>query len=302
MNPGEYKSKVGLDQAYYALVTADSSSAYTAGTPAWLAPAGSASVEPSSSLETQYADDKPYDVSASEGDSKIKMELAGIDPQTLAIITGRVFDATTGRIYDNGGTPPDVAVGWRSKKTNGKYRYYWFLKGKFSMPKEEFATQGEKPDPKTIELEFTAIRTTYAFNLGSITDSVKRVMGDEDTTNFSATGWFNQVQVPAVASVSALALSSSSPTTGATAVSVSAILTMTFNNALATGEEFDVTLINSSTGAVVAGTNTIDTARKVVTVGHTANLAASTLHRIVYSVKDIYGQTLTGVVSFTTGT
>lgn len=301
MSAAEQKVRVGIDSVYVATVTADSSSAYTTGTPQALAPVASASLEPSSSLETLYFDDQPADVLAAEGDTKISLELSGVDPATLALILGKVFDSTTGRLYDNGGTPPDCALGFRSLKSNGSYKYYWFLKGKFSPPKEEFSTKGEKAEAKTTTLEFTAVRTTKTFVLsGSVTDSVKRVVGDTDTTNFSATGWFGQVQYPAVASYSALALSSSSPTGGASGVAVTATLTLTFNNALATGEEFDCTLVNSATGAVVAGTNTIDTARKVVTVGHTSNLAAATLHRIVYSVKDIYGQTLTGVVSFTT--
>src|SRR3989304_1438727 len=100
-NEGEYKSKIGLDSLYVAEVTADSAAAYTAGTPAWLAPAAEASLEPSTSFAIQYADDQPYDVARAEGETKSNLKITGLDLETLAWITGKVFDATTGRVYDN---------------------------------------------------------------------------------------------------------------------------------------------------------------------------------------------------------
>lgn len=65
INADEYKSVIGLDQIYFALVTADTAAAYTAGTPAVLAPAAEISMKPVSSQETQYADNQAYDVFAS---------------------------------------------------------------------------------------------------------------------------------------------------------------------------------------------------------------------------------------------
>jgi phi13 family phage major tail protein len=301
-NQDEYKSTVGLDSLYVALVTADSAAAYTAGTPQYLAPAAKASQKVTSSQETQYADDQPYDVLTAEGPTDIEMEITGLDPQTEALILGKTFDATTGRMYDYGGTPPDVALSFRSMKSNGKYRYYQYLKGKFSPPDEETETKGEKPSPKTLKLNFKAVPTIYKFTVSAgVTKTVKRVKGDEDTTNFSATNFFASVQVPAVAAVSALALSSSDPVGGATGVAINKVLTLTFNNALPAGAINNVELINSATGAVIAGTNSLDTTRKVMTVGHTAALtASSTVYRIVYGVVDIYGQALSGTVTFTT--
>ena len=43
---------------------------------------------------------------------------------------------------------------------------------------------------------FTGAYEIYEFDLGAINDNVKRVVGDEDTTSFSATGWFSAVQTP----------------------------------------------------------------------------------------------------------
>lgn len=299
-NSNEYKSVIGLDSVYVAQVTKDDATGYIAGTPEYLAPAAEVSLKPKTSLETQYADNQPHDVMTAEAETDMDISITNLPPEMYAKLLGSHFDAATGTVNDIAGNPPYVAFGFRSMKSNGKYRYYWYQKCQFSAPEEGAATKKDKAEPKELKLICKAIKTTYKFTMGSIVDGIKRRFGDEDTVNFSAAGWFSQVQVPGVSVPSALALSSSNPANNATAVAVGATLTLTFNNALVTGEELDCVLINSSTGAVVAGTNSIDAARKVVTVGHTANLAASTLHRIVYMVKDVFGQTLTGIVSFTT--
>ncbi len=299
-NSEEYKSRVGLDSLYVAIVTADSAAAYTAGTPAYLAPAAEASQEPSSSLDTQYADDQPFDVLSSEGPTKISLKVTNIDVETLALITGRVFDAGTGRMFDNGGTPPFCALSFRSLKSNGKYRYYQYLKGRFDMPKEDGVTKREKAEPQALELTFTAIPTIYQFDLGSINGTVKRVVGDEDTTNFSGTGWFSQVQTPVATSPSALALSSSVPTDGATGVSVSADQSLTFNNTMVDATIYAVSLIKASDGSIIAGSITLDSTKKIVTINPTSSLSASTAYIIAYNVTDVYGQHLQGAVNFTT--
>ncbi len=299
-NSGEYKSRIGLDSLYVAEITEDSATAYTAGTPAYLAPAAEASQEPTSSFEIQYADDQPYDVMTGEGDTKIALKVTNIDMATLALITGRVFDAASGRMWDNGGTAPYFALAFRSQKSNGNYRYYQYLKGKFDMPKEETATKGEKPEPKVLELTFTAIRTTYKWNLGSVTDSVKRIVGDDDTTNFDETGWFTSVQTPSYSAPAALALSSSVPTDGATGISVSADQSLTFNNTMIDDTIYNVSLIKITDYSIVAGAITLDSTKKIVTINPTSSLTASTDYVIAYNVTDVYGQHLSGAVNFTT--
>jgi methionine-rich copper-binding protein CopC len=129
------------------------------------------------------------------------------------------------------------------------------------------------------------------------------VIGDTDTTNFSATGWFSTVQTPSVASVSALALSSSTPTDGATGISVSANQTMTFNNALNSDALYNILLVKASDGTTVTETTgypSIDATRKIITLNPAASLSAATAYIIFYGVKDIYGQYLQGAVNFTT--
>jgi phi13 family phage major tail protein len=194
---GEYKSTVGFDSIYYALVTVDSAATYTAGTPKWLAPAAEGSQEPATSMDTQYADDQPYDNAFSEGATKINLTITGIPLITLAEITGNVFDPVNGLMYDGGGVPPDCALLFRSKKRNGHYKYFVYLKGNFEKPKEAHKTNADKTEFQTIQLIFTALRTVHKFTQSNQkTESMLRVVGDEDIPEFDGSDWFDAVTVP----------------------------------------------------------------------------------------------------------
>lgn len=295
----EYKSVVGVDSLYIAEVTQDTAAGYVAGTPEYLAPVAELRAEPAVNSETQYADNQAYDTMSSVGETLITAVITNIPAEMYSKLTGQVFDATTGRVYENEGAAPYYAFGFRSLKSNGKYRYYWFPKVKFSLPKEEQSTKTDTPEFKTRELIITAVKTVYEFDLGDINDSVKRVWGDEDTTNFSATNWFTTVQVPGVAAVDALALSVADPVDGASAVAVTKTIVLTFNNALIAGAIANVVVVKAD-GAAVACTNSLDATHKILTVNPNASLDASSTYIVAYGVTDIYAQTLNGAINFGT--
>ena len=284
-----YKSYVGVDQVYYALVTQDDSSGYVAGTPAYLAPVMTITQEPTSSSKTQYADNQPFDVMTSEGETKVSCEITGLTASALATLLGMTYDVTNARVFDNGGTPPYVAIGFRGMKSDSTYRYFWFLKGRFSKPKDEISTKADAPDLKSITLEFTAIKTTYAFTLvgGGLTDGVKRVFGETSDTNFSATTWWGAVQVPSAGAVPALTCTPS-PADGATGVAQAVVPTLTFSNALVTGT--GGILLTKNDGAIVSTTYTINAALKVITLTPGSSLSTGKYLITVASVIDVYGQ------------
>lgn len=307
-NQPEYQPQVGLDSLYAALVTKDDATGYTAETPEYFAPAVNASAEPTTGLETFYADNKAFVVLTSEGETKITLDTSNIPIAILAKYLGKKFDVTTGRMYDEGGgaVPPDAALSFRSEKANGKNRYFQYLKGKFSVPKDESATIRDTKEPKPNQIVFTAVNTVYKFDVGSgVMKSIKRVVGDEDSDAFSGTSWFSQVQVPAVATPDALTLSSSVPAHNATGIAVAAATdrTLTFSNALQNTAINGVSLHLASDGSLVALAATypsLDASKKIITMRSNAALTALTAYLMVYHVTDIYGQVLKGAVKFTT--
>lgn len=193
----QYKSVIGLSDLYYALITKDDETGYTAGTPKKLAPAVDATVTPTTNSSTQYADDAPFDTIVGEGATSLEMNITNLPPETYAEITGKVFDTTSGRVFDGNGIPPYVAFGFRSQKSNGSHVFFWYLKGRFQAPSEEFSTKTDNPEPKNRKLTYTAIHTDHRFEVKTgVKQPVKRVWGDEDTEGFSGTDWFSAVQTP----------------------------------------------------------------------------------------------------------
>jgi phi13 family phage major tail protein len=294
----EKKSVIGLRDLYIGWVTQDDADAYAAEAPTIFAPAVTASHKPTSNSKTQYADDGQFDVIINEGETQITLEVTNIPLSVLAWVLGKVFDAATGRMFDDAGTPPDVALSFRSKKSNGSYKYYQYLKGKFSTPEEEQATMADSPDPKTIKIIYTAIKTTYLFDLigdGSVMDGAKRVVGDEDATDFDGDTWFDAVQVP-VAGAPAAFTCTPSPVDGAAAQAVGVAIVLTFSNPLAGGVEKGVALVRQDTSAAITLTRSLSADRTVLTLGHASLTGAKTYNIVLAGVSDMYGQTLVDTV------
>ena len=57
---------------------------------------------------------------------------------------------------DDGGTP--VAVAFRARKSNGKYRYYWLYRVKFGIPATNLQTKGDSISFQTPTIEGTIMR------------------------------------------------------------------------------------------------------------------------------------------------
>lgn len=289
----------GVDKLYYALVTQDDVNAYAAGTPKYLAPLKLAVQTPTVNSKTEYYDNQPMFNDTAEGETKIKVDITRIPLDMLAELLGKVYDATNESLYDGGGNPPKIALGFRAKNSDGTYTLFWFFSAKCTVPEEEANTQTDTPDNKGLTLEFTAVRTVYQFALsGSVTDSAKRRIS---TKQADVATWFSAVKVPVVGSPSALTLTAV-PVDNATGVSVSADQTLTFNNALNSDALKGISLVKASDDSIVACAISIDAARKVITINPNSNLTATTEHYIVVKgVTDIYGQTYADtLVSFTT--
>lgn len=295
------KSYLGLDKLYYALVT-DDVSAYSADPPAILAPVAAIGIEPATNVKTQYFDNKPAETLTAEGETKLPLEVQGIPLELKALLLGKVYDATKGQMFGGGGVPPYVAIGFRAKKTDGGYHYWWFLKGRFSSPKEEASTQTDTPDPKTTKLDFTAVKTAFEFaQTGDLDDSSDRVEADDADAEVDPDVWFGSVQLPVGGAAPAFTLTPS-PADGASGVALAANITLTFSNALRAHAEDGIILVRQDTQAAIACARTIDAARKVITLDPTANLTTGKTYLVIVpGVVDVFGQALADtVVNFDT--
>ncbi|MDE4542260.1 major tail protein [Thermoanaerobacterium sp. R66] len=297
----EYGEFIGVDNIYFALVTQDDENGYVAGAPQYLAPVAEISGEAKTDSVTTYYDNKAANNYISEAATELKITVQNVSAQKMAILLGKKYDATSGRVYDSGeANPPDIALGFRFNMGQNGYRYYWFLKGTMSGGAEEASSKADKIDVKNYELTYTAVSTRHEWTIDGESQSIKRVFADTSDPAFDPTGWFSQVQTPDKAgSPAAITLVSSTPTDGATDVSSTAPITLTFSNPI---ESEAVTLINSTNGNIVAVTKSLDVTKKILTITPTAALSATTKYIVsIAGVVDAYGQALAATaIDFTT--
>lgn len=287
----KYSEFCGVSDLHYALVTADTISSYATGAVSYLAPVAEIAGTPTINNITSYYDNTAAINYVVEGKTELKITVSNVDAATMATILGKKYDAATGRFYDDGvPDPPKCALGFKLRMGTSNYRYYWYLVGTFSGGAESAQTSTENVTPQPYELTFTAVSTAYAFTVDGEEMSLKRVFGDDSSEVFDADGWFDAVQTPdLVGAPSALALSSIVPNDGASGVTVTDNIVLTFNNKIASHH---VTVIKAD-GTLVAGAYSWDATGKILTFNPTASLDASSTYIVaINGVKDIYGQEL----------
>ena len=104
-----------------------------------------------------------------------------------------MYDATTGMMIDGERQNKYFAIGYRTKGTDGGYRYVWRLKGTFNIPDETVATENDGTDSNNQELTFTGISTTHKFTKGG---SCKGIVVDARKEKIDVSNFFNTVQTP----------------------------------------------------------------------------------------------------------
>lgn len=297
----EYGEFIGVDSIHVAIITEDSETNYIAEKPEYFAPAAEITGEPEIESTPTYYDNVPQDNYITEGVTNLKVIVSGVSANMMAKYLGKHYDVATGRVLDTGEpNPPDVALSFRFNKGKEDYRYYQYLKGKFSGGSEEATTKKKGIDIKTYTMTFTAVTTTHKWIVDGVLKQMKRIFADTTDAAFNPAGWFNQVQTPETSSApEALALSSSDPIDGDVGELVGVSPALTFNNKI---KSYNVTLINTVTLAAVASAFSLDATEKVLTINPNADLEAATKYAIVISkITDVYGQILADtIIDFTT--
>jgi phi13 family phage major tail protein len=179
---------VGLKDLHYATLTTDTSATITYAVPTKIAPAINAKISPTQNTETLYADDGPAEIVTTLGEIAVELEVSDVPIEVQAVLLGHTVNADGVLIKKATDTAPYIAIGFKSQKANGKFRYVWLYKGKFELIEEEYQTKEDKASFKTPKLKGTFIKREK--------DSAWQATGDEDATGFTAakaTAWFTAV-------------------------------------------------------------------------------------------------------------
>ena len=243
----------GVDNLYVARVMKDDSTGYTCETPVKLAPVAEIGKSTDSSSEAHYYDNKALIVINSEGADTITITVAPPELEMLAKITGRTFDDTTGMMVDNVRENSYFAIMYRTKGTDGKYRYVSRLKGQFGIPDETAATENDGTDANNTQITFTGIYTEYEFTKGG---SAKGIVVDTRYALADVSSFFAQVQTPDTVSASATVNVTGvtlTPSTAALEVAEEVQLTATVTPASATDKSVSYASSNTGVATVTAG-------------------------------------------------
>ena len=126
----------------------------------------SININPNGSLETLFADDGPMESAATLGRIEVEIQKNELTSQNKADLLGHTIDANGAVVFADNDVPPYVAIGFRTLKSNGKYRYVWLYKGKFTEPEDNNETKGDSINfqADTISGQFTKLRYAYTVN------------------------------------------------------------------------------------------------------------------------------------------
>ena len=187
---------IGLDKLYYAKITEDASGNETYAKPTQLAKAMSAELSVELAEATLYADDGAAEIVKEFKSGKLTLGIDDIGAKVASDLSGATID-TNGVIIstsEDGGTP--VAVGFRAKKSNGKYRYFWLYRVKFGIPAANMATKGDSITFSTPTIEGTILRRNKADGRGRHPWKAEVTEGDATVTEETIVNWYNEVYEP----------------------------------------------------------------------------------------------------------
>ena len=191
----------GLDKLYYAKITEGDNGDETYSTPTQLAKAMTAELSVELAEATLYADDGAAEVVKEFQSGTLTLGIDDIGVHVAQDLTGAKIDDNKVLISasEDGGEP--VAIGFRAKKSNGKYRYFWLYKVKFGIPATNLTTKGESIEFSTPTIEGTVLRRNQLDGQGK---HPWKAEVSEDSTGVSASvisGWYTEVYEPTFAQV-----------------------------------------------------------------------------------------------------
>ena len=149
---------IGLRDLYVDVLTSDEEgTAVYENSPTRLAKAITADLSINVAKASSYADDG-VDATASEFVSgELKLGVNDLTAEALAKILGLQPDSNGVLVSKSGDVSPYVAIAFRCKKADGKYKFVWFYKVKFDIPSESYQTKGESIEFKTPEITGTIV-------------------------------------------------------------------------------------------------------------------------------------------------
>jgi phi13 family phage major tail protein len=287
---------IGLDMFHYAVMTDESTETYDV--PVHVPGLIQMNVSPTVNSVNLSADDKIYDTADSLGAINVTLGLANLPTEDQAALLGHTVNADGVLIRKSTDQAPYVAVGYRRRMSNGKYRYVWLYKGKFRVYDQNADTKGETPTYQTPSISATFMPRDKDNQWQAVANE-----GDPGIPSQTLADWFDAVyeETPDVTPLTVTV----DPLHEATEVDVEKIIKWTFNKAIntLTINSANFFLLDSD-NSPVAGTLDYNSTQKEITFTPTSSLSAGTyIAFATLGVKDVSGKSLAtaSITTFTVG-
>ena len=184
---------IGLDKLYYAPITEDENGEETYGTPVQLAKAISAELSVELAEATLYADDGASEVVKEFKSGTLSLGVDDIGPSVASDLSGVTIDKNNVIIASSEDVTAPVAIGFRAKKSNGKYKYFWLYRVKFGIPASSLATKGDSITFSTPTIEGTIMRRNKPDGKNNHPWKAEVTEGDTGVETSVITNWYSKV-------------------------------------------------------------------------------------------------------------
>lgn len=194
--------RIGCDHAVCCLLTKDDGSVK----PTWassvteLPGVMSININPNMSMETAFYDDGPGEVAATLGNIEVTFNKSALGPKEKSVLLGKTLTTDGLLVSGANDVAPFVALGFRTLKGDGTYRYVWLLKGKFSEPVDNNETRGESINFQSDEIVGRFVKTNWMYTVAGKKKQAWKTECDETSGEENieklVADWFTKVIEP----------------------------------------------------------------------------------------------------------
>jgi phi13 family phage major tail protein len=160
----------GVSDLFIAEVLTDDEEGMTFGTPERLTFVQEVGQTKSVSTETHWFDNMPMNTVTVYGNSEVTITGAPISLEMESKITGNFYDPETGMLVDGDKVQKKFATIYKTKGTDGKFRYVTYLKGTFTIGDVSHKTEDDGTETTLQELTYTSLKSNHKFAKGGNTN------------------------------------------------------------------------------------------------------------------------------------
>lgn len=152
---------------------------------------------------TLYADDGAAEIVKELKSGTLSLGIDDIGSTAASVLTGATIDDNKVLISGGEDVGIPVAIGFRAKKSNGKYKYYWLYRVKFGIPATNLATKGDSITFSTPTIEGTILRRNKVDGQNKHPWKAEVTEGDSAVAADIITNWYQEVYEPSYATEAA---------------------------------------------------------------------------------------------------